>query len=153
MRGQTIAIVTHSEAAMQQYREDAVLIFLQHKTQSTLCHSREREMLGCVICISLTFPSKQSNMYSICTNRSPLIALGWKEKQITSDIWWTEDVSTQSTSRRTFFLPFCFMSAVHDRQSFFLMFFFIFCHYAKVGYQINTVGLHFGKNAHLDSCW
>lgn len=42
---------------------------------------RETEMFGCVISISLTFPAKQSNIYSICSNRSPLIALGWKENR------------------------------------------------------------------------
>ena len=108
VRGQQLQLLP----SLGHHRKDVVLIFLYDKTLFTLCESCSREMLGCVISSSLTFPLKQNNIYSSCSRRCRLIVLAWKEKQITSEMGWGGDVSIQS-SRHTFFLPPCFMSAVH----------------------------------------
>lgn len=58
--------------------------FRQHQAQSALRHGGEREgqgMSGRVISIGPQFPAKHSNIYSIRTNRSPPMAVGWKENR------------------------------------------------------------------------
>lgn len=78
-------------ALKQQSREDVVLRFATTQDPMSAASDgivdRGGQMLGCVISIGLTFPSKQSNSARISTDRSPLMAAGGREKQSTSDIW------------------------------------------------------------------
>lgn len=57
--------------------------FLQHEHQSVLCHGGERGTGNVRACYlhQPPFPAKHSNIYSICTNRSPLMAVGWTENR------------------------------------------------------------------------
>lgn len=117
--GQTIAIVPPlaSEAAILQHGEEVVLISFNTKpNQHCATAGREgqgRECHGVCYQHRAPFPAKQSNIYSICTDRSPPMAVGWKENRR----------AAISGKRRMFqlraeadalssFLP-CFMSAAH----------------------------------------
>lgn len=57
--------------------------FLRYKAQSALCHGWERGTGNVRACYQHQppFPAKHSNIYSICTNRSPPMAVGWKENR------------------------------------------------------------------------
>lgn len=74
-----------SEAAILQHGEEVVLISFNTKpNQHCATAGREgqgRECHGVCYQHRAPFPAKQSNIYSICTDRSPPMAVGWKENR------------------------------------------------------------------------
>lgn len=76
-------VLSASEAAILQHGEEVVLISLSTKTNQR-CATAGREATGNVrACYQHQppFPAKHCNIYRICTNRSPLMAVGWKENR------------------------------------------------------------------------